>query len=181
MKDQNKPASPAGPEPMPQQRWNEKRRQVFLASLAETANVRQSAREVGLSKTAAYDLKKRDPAFARGWAEALDVGYSELELDLLCQAIKGTERIEETRDAEGKLTQTRTVRSRPHAMALRLLQAHRGEVFAFRGARAQPPDDRGDDVGARVRAQMDLVRARLLGEHGPPAPDRDKQDGADGR
>ena len=43
--------------------------------LTETANVSQSARDAGVSVAAAYDLKRRDPAFAAAWREALEAGF----------------------------------------------------------------------------------------------------------
>jgi|SRR5690606_15886817 len=51
--------------------WNPARRRQFLKSLATTANVRSACMSVGLSRQAAYQLRKRDPAFARAWDSAL--------------------------------------------------------------------------------------------------------------
>ena len=51
--------------------WTPARRRHFLKSLAITANVRRASMGVGLSRQAAYQLRQRDPAFARAWDSAL--------------------------------------------------------------------------------------------------------------
>ena len=57
--------------------------QAFLAALSATANVALSARAAGASQAAFYRRKRRDPAFAREWALALEQGYARVELALL--------------------------------------------------------------------------------------------------
>jgi hypothetical protein len=50
--------------------WTQERRERFLELLAARTGVRQACRGMGLSHTAAYDLRRRDPAFAREWRAA---------------------------------------------------------------------------------------------------------------
>jgi hypothetical protein len=160
-------------------RWNAKRRQTFLAVLSQTANVKRAAERAKMSLPSAYDLKKRDPAFAAAWRAALETGYSELELSLIRQSIEGSERIERVEiGAERALKYVKTVRSYPFAVAMWLLRAHRAEVLAQREAEGRQHQD--EDVGARVRAHMDLVRARLLGAEDRLVLHRDPDAGADG-
>lgn len=46
-------------------------RPVFLAALAETGNIRGSARKAGISQTTAYDARERHHDFARAWQVAV--------------------------------------------------------------------------------------------------------------
>ena len=142
--------------------WSADKKRVFLAMLDTCLNVRRAAAAVGLSARAAYQLKERDPAFARAWRAALASGYAELEFELLRTAIEGSERTETVRDGEdGPVREVRTVHSVNHGMAMRLLAAHRAEAAAAKLVEAERHGD--DEMAARVRAHMDLVRGRLVG------------------
>jgi hypothetical protein len=50
--------------------WTPERRERFLELLAAGMSARSACRAVGLSHTAAYNLRRRDPAFAREWRDA---------------------------------------------------------------------------------------------------------------
>ena len=50
--------------------WTPARRLQFLESLAQDGNVRVACARVGLSREAAYRLRRRDALFARAWAAA---------------------------------------------------------------------------------------------------------------
>jgi hypothetical protein len=146
--------------------WTSKRRKIFLDVLGMTANVREASAAVGLMWTGAYALRRRDPAFAEGWADALEQGYAELEMHVMRQSLFGTQRTETVRDGEGpdaNVLYVRTVHSYPLAVAMRLLQAHRPEMerrMAERAARAEERPD-SEAVIARVRAAMAEVKLRL--------------------
>lgn len=51
--------------------WTPERRALFLEHLAGRGNVRAACARVGLSREAAYRLRRRDVLFARGWDAAL--------------------------------------------------------------------------------------------------------------
>ena len=51
--------------------WTPERRQRFLELLAAGFDVRRACAGVGLSRQAAYTLRRRDPAFAQAWDGAL--------------------------------------------------------------------------------------------------------------
>ena len=51
--------------------WTPERRRRFLELLAAGLDVRRACGGVGLSRQAAYALRRRDPAFARAWDGAL--------------------------------------------------------------------------------------------------------------
>ncbi|MDB5679728.1 hypothetical protein [Sphingomonas bacterium] len=57
-------------------------RQRFLAALSATANVAQSAAAVGHAASSFYRMRDRDPAFAREWQLALEMGYERLKMAL---------------------------------------------------------------------------------------------------
>ena len=50
--------------------WTPERRERFLELLAAGMGARPACGKVGLSHTAAYKLRRRDPAFAREWRAA---------------------------------------------------------------------------------------------------------------
>lgn len=172
MSDPKSPARPAGRTVVRKKirHWTEKRRQTFLARLAETANVCSSARVVGLSKQAAYDLKRRDPAFAQAWRDALEIGFSELEMALLRQALEGSEREERMEiGKERELKYVKIVRSHTFVGPLRLLMAHRDEVMAHRQARNER-DASSTSATDRARAWLEEIKARLTAHREQMAP-----------
>ena len=57
----------------------EARRAAFLLALADVPNVSRAARHAGLSRTALYDERKRDPDFAEAWDDAIDEAIARLE------------------------------------------------------------------------------------------------------
>lgn len=130
-----------------------KRREVFLAELALTANVAASARTAGVAEAAAYSLRRRDEGFRRAWLEALAEGYAQLELQLLERALYGTPKVA----AKGV-----PAREFSERLALALLAAHRDTVMKER-ARAEAlravPDEAGDAVGELIDA-LDAMTAR---------------------
>lgn len=141
-------------------RWSTQLKKRFLKTLAETLNVSEAARAVQMDRARAYALKDRDPAFARGWRDALDQAYGEVEVLLLQQSRDGSVRTETVRnEATGEVRQTKTVHSYPLGVASRLLLSHKDEVAAHRAMLAQTEADA--DTINRVRAQMDAVRARM--------------------
>jgi len=113
--------------------WTAKRKATFLDHLQASCNVCEAARQAGVTPSRAYELRRRDPAFAAQWAGALEQGYAELEMLLLRQSIHGsetTETIDEGREEGAR--RTKRVHSYPHSIGLRLLLAHKGTVDAFR-------------------------------------------------
>lgn len=51
--------------------WTRERRRRFLEFLAAGRDISLACRGTGLSRQAAYKLRRRDPAFAREWGAAL--------------------------------------------------------------------------------------------------------------
>lgn len=59
--------------------WTPRSEDRFLAVLAATCNVDAACAEVGLSPASAYEHRKRWPAFARRWREAIKLGSIRLQ------------------------------------------------------------------------------------------------------
>jgi len=69
--------------------FTKEKRQVFLDHLAGCCNVTRAAAAAGISATAVYKCRQRDPGFAAAFGEALDTGYAALEAMLLERAARG--------------------------------------------------------------------------------------------
>lgn len=55
--------------------WTPERRATFLECLCEKPDIARACVRVGLSRQAAYKLRRRDPVFALAWDVALQVAY----------------------------------------------------------------------------------------------------------
>jgi len=64
-------------------------REKFLQKLKETANVSLSADLVGISRVRAYQVRKKDKAFAEAWDEAIEIGTDNLEYEARHRAMHG--------------------------------------------------------------------------------------------
>lgn len=95
--------------------WTPERQVGFIEALAESACVVQAAAAVGLSATAAYNLRRRPEAqaFRLAWDAALDMGVRRLADAALSRAVHGVarpvfyqgEQIGERRYYDERLTQ----------------------------------------------------------------------------
>ncbi len=63
--------------------WTPRTERRFLDALATTCNVKAACAEIGLTMTAAYNHRRRWPAFAKAWDEAIETGYTHLETELV--------------------------------------------------------------------------------------------------
>src|SRR5688572_17413757 len=71
--------------------WTPARRTRFLDRLAQDGNVLAACALVGLSREAAYRLRRRDPLFARAWAAAQALAREASAQVLATRAIDGVE------------------------------------------------------------------------------------------
>lgn len=145
--------------------WTRAQEETFLQSLAATCNVSESAKAAGKCSSSVYYHKQHDPAFARAWGQALEVGYAELEALLLRELLFGSEQEELVLDAEGAVKSRKIKRGRNLGIALRLLLHHAQAVARVRAEQMRDPPD-GDDAIARMNKLLDAVRQRRaeLGE-----------------
>lgn len=63
--------------------WTPRVEARFLAALAGCCNVRAACAAVGLTQASAYNHRRRWPAFAERWAEAMELGYLRIEAALI--------------------------------------------------------------------------------------------------
>ena len=69
-------------------RWNESVEEAFFTRLAETGNVREAARAIGMSTTALYNRRKIWPAFDKCWDEVVTLATERLALSLLSSSAR---------------------------------------------------------------------------------------------
>lgn len=125
-------------------------REKFLASLAETCNVSESARFSGMSRQAAYEWRADDQAFAEAWDNAEQEAADKLEREAWRRAVEGTDKPITFQGAV-----TGTYKEYSDRMLEILLKAHRGEKFVERkllGSDPNNPLPSGFDVNLRKSA-----------------------------
>lgn len=144
--------------------WTEEKQRRFIEVLADTGLVGMAAREVGMTRTAAYKLRRAPhaAAFARAWDLARERAGALIEDIAFERAIEGVET--EVYDRFGGLTGSKTVyNDRLLTFLLRHLKPERyGSVTQMRGAAGQWPAGSG---AAECRADGELPAPPL------PAPD----------
>ena len=123
--------------------WLPEIRVKFLEALARTGNVGTAAYYVQRSRQSAYDLRRRDPDFARGWQAALVLARDVAEDVLQERAIDG---IEEPVYYHGEVVGTR------RRYDNRLLLAHLARLDKIAG---QVPARR---AAARFEEVMEAIR-----------------------
>ena len=130
--------------------WSPERKARFLARLAACGNVRAACCAAGMSRDAAYTLRRRDALFARGWAAALVLAR---ESSVEALADKATEGIEEEVWYRGEHVGTR------RRFDARLLLAH--------VARLDRMVEEADTEAARDAARFDEILACIAGAEIP--------------
>jgi hypothetical protein len=140
--------------------WTQARRTQFLDHLAHAGSVSAASGHVGMSREAAYRLRRRDALFARGWDAALVLARAASAQELASRAIDG---VEEDIWYRGELVGTR------RKYDSRLLLAHMARLDKL-AENAGAGDDaaRFDEILAVIggaEAPADIER----GEDGMPA------------
>jgi hypothetical protein len=126
--------------------WTPARKAQFLDHLAHDGAVRAACGRVGMSREAAYQLRRRDAAFARAWDAALVLARAVSAEVLECRAIHG---VEEDVWYRGELVGTR------RKYDSRLLLAHMARL-----------DKAAEDASARHdAARFDELLALVGGEN----------------
>jgi hypothetical protein len=132
--------------------WTQAKRNIFLAELAQTANVKASAAAAGMADQGAYKLRQRDPAFARAWQEALSEAYAKLETILLERALNGAAGDVVVAGDGSRIAQL------SERTLMQMLQQHRVTVREYRAERAS---EAGRDLVAEESAAREALIARL--------------------
>ena len=153
---------------VPRTGWTKAKRELFLATLADSCNVRKAAAEAGMTPSGVYQLRKRDPAFGDLWAEALELGYERLETALLEHALIGVNAIDigvaigAVDDKPGP----DMVSAGALQLAMALLTKHRQGVErkpVTQRRRATP-----EETDAALKKQLDALERRLRGSGRKP-------------
>ena len=76
---------------VPHNGWSDARKVAFLHHLADRGDVRAACAQVGMSRTSAYLLRRRDAVFAQGWSAALLLARTHAEEVLATRAIDGVD------------------------------------------------------------------------------------------
>jgi hypothetical protein len=142
-------------------------RALFLAELAQSANVTKAAKVADVMSVAIYKLRQRDAAFRQAWQAALCEGYARLEAALLAEALA---------PAAGRAANTTLKeRQQKQRLGLALLAAHRLSVRAEQalsqgkarvGGSAAAPG--AGTAANQLRTKLDQMDANLAS-----APDED--------
>lgn len=154
MSDEDK-ATPARISGRGAERWTAEKQRLFLAELADTANVSASARAAGMPEASVYRLRRRSAEFRAAWAAALCEGYEKLELMLLDRAINGV-----VKPVWHGGKQVGSITEYSDRLALTLITAHRAAVHGRGGAYDEEPGA----VRARLEAKLSEMNRRMGGE-----------------
>ena len=150
--DRRKASTKKPPSPVARKKaasWTDARRDRFIATLADTANVAAAARAARMSRGAAYAERKRNAQFASLWDAAINIALDELELSILERAMHGTDTaIVYHGEQRG------TVKHYSDALAMFILRGRRKAIYG-KDAEASAPQSEED-----MRA---LIEARLAG------------------
>lgn len=111
-----------------------------------------AAEKAGVSRSQAYQYRKKDKTFAQAWDDALQAALDELETELRRRAMQG---IEQPVYFGGK--ECGRIRTYNDNLGMFLLRAHRSDVY---GAvkDAEPQKSAGHDVGRARRLVEDRLK-----------------------
>ena len=70
-------------------KWQE----TFLRALSQTPSVKHACQSAGINRTTAYEHRKKDPAFAQRWADALGHSIDDLEARAFKIALEGNDAV----------------------------------------------------------------------------------------
>lgn len=145
--------------------WTRKKRATFLDEVEASCNVTRACRAAGVSRDAAYELRRRDPVFAAAWSKALDDGCENIRAMLMARAL-GTADDELIR-ANPDATERNTLAEPPMSdeTRLKVLQICRAaaEGRQGRGGWRKPVaySQTADDAYAALEHKLDRLANKL--------------------
>jgi hypothetical protein len=133
------------------------RQERFLKALAETGIVSVAVEIAGTSRTRVYELRKRNPAFAKAWEEAEERAADALEAEAWRRAVVG---VQEPLVSSGKVVrdddgQPLAIRRYSDALMIALLKARRPDRFKDRAVVEH-------DISDNLADRLDAGRRRAL-------------------
>lgn len=132
--------------------WTARKERLFLLSLAETCNVKLSAKRAGVSHNCVYERRNKNASFRASWDSALATGYAQLEMMMLERALHGVEKTVVARDGT-----TVVMREYSDRTALALLRMHRENVAI---ANESVDDGEWQEARDRIVARLQRIRER---------------------
>ena len=143
--------------------WTKAIRAQFLLNLAATCNVATSCKAVGRSKVGLYQLRARDPGFARDWEQALEQGYEQLEAELLRQAMGDAvgEIVAEAMPEGGEASSSAVALPFNPDLALRLLTQRRTADRQGRRSSVRQKQPSPEEVLAALDRKLTAMEKRL--------------------
>lgn len=132
-------------------RWSKTREARFIASLAESANVRRAAAAAGISTQAIYARRLREPRFCGRWDAAIEAGKARLMAYLI-------EAADRTFDPEAAAAGDDLPRVSV-AEAIGILRLKGGATSTARGGHGDESDE--EDGAANVNEAGERIIARL--------------------
>ncbi|WP_206434945.1 hypothetical protein [Sphingomonas sp. S-NIH.Pt1_0416] len=150
-------------------RWTQARRRQFLEALAISADAGVAARAVGETLGAARGLRRRDPGFAKGWAEAIGAAHALVEegrlrrMLILLSVAEGGEDGGEAGAGTAGLSITPPLSATEVQFYLKLLARRDALAKAGDGVSEAVRADAAETDAALERALDGLARRRLKG------------------
>jgi len=140
------------------------KQELFFEALVRSFNVRQSAREAGVSTSTIHRWCKHNDAFRARFDEALDAGFTEIRTRMMGIAIEGVRRRSIVRRIDERTIETEAITESPaHMMNLIRLRQEElaridAEARAIAAAGAAPDETR---LSAWLRADLDAIEADM--------------------
>ena len=147
--------------------FDEAKRRVFLDHLAACCNATRAAAAAGVGVSTVFDARRRDPVFAAQWAQAIEIGYANLEALLIERAAIGGDYAPGDTPVPGPETIDTW-------LALDLLRLRNMPTRPRDGGGAPPQRAQEKALAEAITAQLDVLARRLKrGKTArPSAPDR---------
>jgi hypothetical protein len=143
---------------MRQVRFDEGRRQIFLAHFSWSCDAKAAAAEAGVHEATVHNARRTDPGFAEQYRETLEHAYVGLEAEALRQRVEAQQRLRSVLEAEPA--------SSPPVAGEIALEFDRVLKLLARWDRKSHRSPRTASAGGRRRvwtfeAAMDLLEDRL--------------------
>lgn len=148
-----KPARKDSKKPNSRVTFSQSKKKRFLRELSQSCNVMQSAEQVSVSVDTVYRHRKTDANFRREWAEAIEIAYDELMLEMLRRARFGTQK---PIIYGGK--QVGIFHDLNDAMAMRLLSMHMANVAQYKEEKSV---DMNNDTHILLLNRLAEIKKRL--------------------
>jgi len=137
--------------------WSKRDERVFLRHFRATCNATASARAAGKGPDGAFELRRRDAAFAASWDQALAEGRLRLHAKLIMFAETNGKPVAIGEDGEPGEPDPADFDA---DLALKLLRYHQ-DLTAGRGRRrARGPQVSDEELTAALLCQLDALKRR---------------------